>query len=118
MVVAIRLDLPWLLPAGWAALGLLGLVAYRAAPHTIQRGGHLAPVSAFAGMAIFSAGGALFSAPVIVAIKLDQPWLLPAGWAALGLLGLAAYRAALPRQARLFHDRREAILEAICGDED
>jgi ABC-2 type transport system permease protein len=105
---------PWFLVAG----NLVSLLNPRAAPHSIQRGGHLAPVSAFAGMAIFSAGGALFSTPVIVAIKLDQPWLLPAGWAALGLLGLAAYRAALPRQARLFHARREPILEAICGDED
>jgi ABC-2 type transport system permease protein len=105
---------PWLLIAG----NLVSVLNPRAAPHTIQRGGHLAPVSAFAGMAIFSAGGALFSAPVLVAIKLDQPWLLPAGWAAMGLLGLAAYRAVLPRQARLFQERREPLLEAICGDED
>jgi ABC-2 type transport system permease protein len=105
---------PWFLIAG----NLVSLLNPRAAPHNVQRGGHLAPMSAFAGMAIFSAGGALFSAPVVVGIRLDQPWLLPAGWAALGLLGLAAYRAALPRQARLFHERREPLLDAICGDDD
>jgi hypothetical protein len=55
---------------------------------------------------------------VLVAIRLDQPWLLPAGWAALGLLGLAVYRAALPRQARLLQHRKELLLEAICGDDD
>jgi hypothetical protein len=68
-------------------------------------------------MAIFSAGGALFALPVLVAIRLDQPWLLPAGWAALGLAGLAAYRVALPREARLLGDRREPLLDAICGDD-
>jgi ABC-2 type transport system permease protein len=105
---------PWFLLAG----NLVSILVPRAAPHTIQRGGHLAPVSAFAGMAIFTAGGVFFSAPVVLAIRFDQPWLLPAGWAALGLAGLVAYRAALPRQARMFHERREPLLEAICGDED
>lgn len=105
---------PWFLLAG----NLVSLLNPRAAPHTIQRGGHLAPVSAFAGMAIFSAGGAVFSIPVLLAIRLDQPWLLPAGWVALGLAGLLVYRAALPRLARLFQERREPLLDAICGDEE
>jgi ABC-2 type transport system permease protein len=105
---------PWFLAAG----NLVSILNPRATPSTIQRGGHLSPVSAFAGMAIFSAGAGLFALPVLLVIRLDQPWLLPAGWAALGLVGLAAYRAALPRQARLLLERREPLLEAICGDED
>ena len=104
---------PWFLAAG----NLVSILNPQPAPHTIQRGGHLSPVSAFAGMAIFSAGGGLFAAPVLVAIRLDRPWLLPAGWAALGLIGLAVYRAVLPRQARLLRDRKEPLLEAICGDD-
>jgi ABC-2 type transport system permease protein len=104
---------PWFLAAG----NVVSILNPRAAPHTVQRGGHLAPVSAFAGMAIFSVGGALFSLPVLVAIRLDEPWLLPAGWTALGLGGLAAYRAVLPRLARLLLARREPFLEAICGDD-
>jgi len=104
---------PWFLVAG----NLVSILNPRAAPHTIQRGGHLSPISALAGMAIFSAGGALFSIPVLVAIRLDEPWLLPAGWAALGLAGLAVYRAVLPRLATLLHDHREPLLDAICGDD-
>jgi hypothetical protein len=68
-------------------------------------------------MAIFSACGLLASLPVLVALKLDDPWLLPAGWLAIGLLGGAVYRALLPRQARLLRDRREPLLEAVCGDD-
>jgi hypothetical protein len=68
-------------------------------------------------MAIFSGGGVLASAPVLAAIHFDEPWLLPAGWALLGLVGLLAYRASLPRVARLLCERREPLLEAVCGDD-
>ncbi len=104
---------PWFLVAG----NVVSILNPRAAPHTIQRGGHLSPVSALAGMAIFSCGGALFSIPVLVAIRLDEPWLLPAGWGALGLAGLAVYQAVLPRAATLLHARREPLLDAVCGDD-
>jgi ABC-2 type transport system permease protein len=121
-------------PPAWALLGALalhaGIAPYflavgnvlsilvpRPAPMTIQRGGHLSPISALAGMAIFSGGGVLASAPVLAAIHFDEPWLLPAGWALLGLVGLLAYRASLPRVARLLSERREPLLEAVCGDD-
>ena len=104
---------PWFLAAGNA----VSILVPRPAPMTIQRGGHLSPVSAVAGMAIFSAGGALASLPVLAALRLDQPWLLPAGWALLGLVGLVVYRRALPRLARLLQGRREPLLEAVCGDD-
>jgi ABC-2 type transport system permease protein len=104
---------PWFLAAG----NVVSILNPRPAPYTIQRGGHLSPISAFAGMAIFSAGGLLFSIPVLVAIRLDEAWVLPAGWAALGLAGLGVYRLSLPRLARLLRERREPLLEAICGDD-
>jgi ABC-2 type transport system permease protein len=104
---------PWFLAAG----NLVSILVPRPAPMTIQRGGHLSPVSALAGMAIFSAGGALAALPVLAALRLDEPWLLPAGWALLGLLGMAVYRSALPRLARLLRDRREPLLAAVCGDD-
>jgi ABC-2 type transport system permease protein len=104
---------PWFLAAG----NVVSILNPRAAPHTVQRGAHLSPVSALAGVAIFAGGAALFAVPVLVAIRLDAPWLLPSGWAALGLLGLVVYRAALPRAARLLATRREPLLEAVCGDD-
>jgi ABC-2 type transport system permease protein len=104
---------PYLLAAG----NVVSILNPRAAPQTVQRGGHLSPVSAFAGMALFAGGTGLFSAPVLLAIELDEGWILPAGWAALGLLGLVLYRAVLPRVGRLLADRREPLLEAVCGDD-
>jgi ABC-2 type transport system permease protein len=105
---------PWFLAAG----NVVSILVPRPAPMTIQRGGHLSPVSAVAGLAIFSAGGALASAPVLAAIRLEEPWLLPAGWSLLGLVGVAVYRAALPRLARLLRERREPLLAAVCGDDE
>lgn len=121
-------------PPAWAALGAMALHAGlapfflaagnavsilnpRVMPQTIQRGGHLSPVSALAGMAVFAGGAGLFAVPVLVAIRLEQAWLLPAGFAALGLAGLALYRAILRRTARLLAERREPLLAAICGDD-
>jgi ABC-2 type transport system permease protein len=104
---------PFFLAAG----NLVSILNPRPAPHTIQRGGHLSPVSALAGMGIFSAGAALFSIPVLLGIRLDEGWVLPAGWATLGLLGVALYRALLPRAGRLLAERREPLLAAVCGDD-
>jgi ABC-2 type transport system permease protein len=104
---------PWFLAAGNA----VSILNPRPAPYTIQRGGNLSPVSAFAGMAIFSGVGLVFSVPVLLAIRLDEAWLLPGGWAVLGAAGLALYRAVLPRLARLLRERRELLLDAICGDD-
>lgn len=104
---------PWFLASG----NVVSILNPRPAPYTVQRGGHLSPVSALAGMAIFSAVGLLFAVPVLVAIRLDEPWVLPSGWAVLGLLGLAIYRGVLPRLARLMRDRREPLLDAIAGDD-
>jgi ABC-2 type transport system permease protein len=104
---------PFFLAAG----NVISIVNPRPAPYTVQRGGHLSPISVLAGMAVFAAGSALFAVPVLVAIRLDRAWVLPGGFAVLGLLGVAAYRAALPRAARLLAARREPLLEAICGDD-
>ena len=74
-------------------------------------------LSGLAGMAIVSAVAGLFALPVLLAIRLDEGWLLPAAWAALGLGGLAAYRVALPRVGRLLRRRREPLLAAVTGDD-
>jgi ABC-2 type transport system permease protein len=104
---------PFFLTAGNA----ISILNPRAAPHTVQRGGHLSPVSVLAGMAVFGAGAALFAVPVLIAIRLDVAWVLPAGFAALGVAGILVYRAALPRLARLLAERREPFLDAVCGDD-
>jgi ABC-2 type transport system permease protein len=121
-------------PPGWAVAGALclhvgmapfflaagnviSIVNPRPAPYTVQRGGHLSPVSVLAGMAVFAAGAGLFAAPVLVAIRLERAWVLPAGFAALGLVGAAVYRSTLPRAARLLAARKEPLLAAICGDD-
>jgi ABC-2 type transport system permease protein len=104
---------PFLLAAG----NVVSILNPRPAPHTIQRGGHLSSLSVLAGMAIFAAAAGLFSLPVLLAIRLDAAWVLPAGFAALGLAGLALYRLALARSGRLLLARKEALLAAVCGDD-
>lgn len=104
---------PYLLAAG----NVVSIVNPRSAPQTVQRGGHLSPVSALAGMLVFAAGAGLFSLPVLLAIRLDAAWTLAAGFAALGAAGTALYRATLPRAARLLVARREPLLDAVCGDD-
>jgi ABC-2 type transport system permease protein len=89
----------------------------RASAFGAQRGGHVAPASAFAGMSIVSACGGLFALPVLAAVRLEQPWLMAAGWAALGLAAFATYRATLPATARFLARRREDLLAAVCGDD-
>jgi ABC-2 type transport system permease protein len=105
---------PWLLGAG----NVVSILNPRAAPLTVQRGGALSPLSSLAGMAIFSAAAGVFSIPVLVALRLDQPWVLVVAWAALGLAGAGAYAALLPAMSRLLERRREPLLEAITGDEE
>lgn len=104
---------PWFLAAGNA----ISVLNPRASSHTVQRGGRLAPASALAGMAIVSAGAALFAVPVLVAIELELPWLLVGAWSGLGLAGALVYRAHLPWLGRLLVARREALLDAVTGDD-
>ncbi len=68
-------------------------------------------------MAIVSAASGVFSLPVLAAVHLEEPWLMPAGWALLGAASLLAYRAALPRVAALVGARREVLLAAVCDEE-
>ena len=112
--VALHLGMaPLLLAAG----NVISIMNPRPAPYTVQRGGHLSPVTMLAGMAVFAGGAGLFTLPVLVAIRLDQAWVLPGGFAALGVAALVLYRAVLPRAARLLAARKEPLLEAICGDD-
>ncbi|MGC3998971.1 MAG: hypothetical protein QM767_16610 [Anaeromyxobacter sp.] len=104
---------PWFLSAG----NLVSTLNPRAMPRTVQRGGWIPPLSALLGMAILVVGGGIFSVPVLVGLWLDSPWAMVGGWAALGLAGAAVYRAALPRTGRLLARRREAVLDAVAGDD-
>jgi ABC-2 type transport system permease protein len=129
---------PWLLIAGrppaWAflavlalqgalapvLLGLGNLVAVlnpRPGTFSYQRGKGAAALSSLAGMGIFSAGTGLMAAPVILAVRLDDPWALAGGWAAIGLGAAAVYRRTLPLAGALLHRRREHLLAAVCGDD-
>jgi ABC-2 type transport system permease protein len=89
----------------------------RAAPFTVQRNASLSWLSGFAGMGIISGMSGLFALPVLAALRLDNPWLVPATWALLGAVGLWAYRRTLPAVGRLLAGRRDAFLPAVCGDD-
>ncbi|HUL59031.1 MAG TPA: hypothetical protein VLU43_07145 [Anaeromyxobacteraceae bacterium] len=104
---------PWLLGAG----NLVSILNPRAAPMAVQRGGALSQLSGLAGMAIVSAAAGLFALPVLAALHWEEPALLVGAWAGLGAVGAAVYRATLPWVGRLLVRRREALLEAVCGDE-
>ena len=118
---------PWAI-AGAAALHLgmapalhaLGNVVSiwnpRAAAFGAQRAGHVSPLSSLAGLAIVSGVAGLFALPVLLAVSLEQPWLLAWGWAALGGCSLVVYRASLPRAAALLARRREQLLAVVAGE--
>jgi ABC-2 type transport system permease protein len=111
--VALHLGVgPWYLAAG----NVVSILNPRPASHSLQRGASLAPMSTLAGMMIFSGGAAIFVPPVLLALRLEEPWVLVAGWAALGLVGAAVRRAVLPATARLMVRQREALLDSIAGD--
>lgn len=121
-------------PPGWALAGTLALhlgaapwffalgnaVAIwnpRVAPLTLQRSGALPALSALAGMVIFSGVAGIFALPVLLALSLDEGWLLPPAWLLLGVLGGLIWWRTLPDAARLLHGRREELLAAVTGDE-
>jgi len=104
---------PWLSGVG----NFVSVLNPRAIPFDVQRGGSLSPLSALAGVAILSGVAGLFGVPALLAIKLDSPALLLASWAVVGLAGAAAYRVALPHAARLLVRRREAVVDAVAGDD-
>jgi ABC-2 type transport system permease protein len=121
-------------PPAWALLAVLALQAAlapvllglgnlvtvlnpRAAAFSYQRGRGGAALSSLAGMGIFSAGSGLMAAPALLAIRLDEPWVLAGGWAALGLGAAALYRQTLPLAGALLDRRREQVLAAVCGDD-
>jgi hypothetical protein len=74
-------------------------------------------LSALAGMIAFSAITGLFTLPVLLALKLDQGWLLAPAWLALGALGGLAWWRSLPVAGRLLASRREQLLSAVTGDD-
>jgi ABC-2 type transport system permease protein len=85
---------------------------------TLERGSRLPMLSGLVGMGVTSVVTAGFAVPVLAALKLEAPWLLPPAWVALGVIGFGVYRATLPAVGRLAERRREAILEAVCSEDE
>jgi ABC-2 type transport system permease protein len=104
---------PWLYGLG----NLVSVLNPRVASMTLQRSGNLPALSGLAGMAIVSGVAGLFALPVLLALRLDEGWVLPAAWAVLGLAGAVGYRASLPGVGRLLGRRREPLLAAVTGDD-
>jgi ABC-2 type transport system permease protein len=121
------------MPPAWALAGALALQAAlapvllglgnlvsvlnpRAASFSARRGTAAAALSSLAGMGIFSAGAGLMAAPALLAIRLDEPWVLAAGWGALGLAAAALYRRTLPLAGALLQRRREQLISAVGGE--
>jgi ABC-2 type transport system permease protein len=104
---------PWLHGLG----NLCSVLNPRVASLSLQRSGSVPALSALAGMAIVSGVAGLFSLPVLLAVRLDEGWVLPVAWALLGGVGLMAYRRSLPRVGRLLGARREPLLAAVTGDD-
>lgn len=104
---------PWLYGLG----NLVSVMNPRASSRTLQRSGNLPALSGLVGMAIVSSVAGLFALPVLLALRLDEGWVLPAAWGLLGAGGLVAYRVTLPRVGRLLGARREPLLAAVTGDD-
>lgn len=105
---------PWLYAAGNVVTSSNPI----GAGFTLERGSRLPMLSGLVGMAVtsFVTGG--FAVPVLVALKLEAPWLLPPAWVGLGVIGFGVYRATLPAAGRLAERRREAILDAVCSEDE
>ena len=106
-----------LAPACYALGNLVSVMNPRAAPFTVQRNAALSWLSGLAGMGIVSGATGLFSLPVLLALRLESPCLLPAAWTFLGAVGLWAWRRTLPAVGRLLASRRDAFLPVVCGDD-
>jgi ABC-2 type transport system permease protein len=104
---------PWFFAVG----NLVSILNPRVAPLSLQRSGSLPALSALAGMVTFSGITALFALPVLLALKLDQGWLLAPAWVLLGAAGGLLWWRTLPAAARLLMSRREQLLAAVTGDE-
>ncbi|HTP51051.1 MAG TPA: hypothetical protein VMK42_10160 [Anaeromyxobacteraceae bacterium] len=96
---------------------LVSVLNPRAASFAIQRSASLPALSGLAGLGIVSSVSGLFALPVVLALRLESPSVLIASWLALGVVGLWAYRRALPSEARLLLVRREELLSLVCGDD-
>lgn len=106
-----------LAPAFYGLGNLVSVLNPRAAPFALRRNASFSWLSGLAGMGIVSATSGLFALPVLLALRLESPWLVPAAWALLGAAGFWAYRRTLPAVGRLLAERRDAFLPAICGDD-
>lgn len=105
---------PWLYAAGNVVTSANPI----GAGFTLERGSRLPMLSGLVGMAVTSVAAGLFAVPVVAALRLDAAWLLTPAWIGLGAVGLLVHRRALPAAGRLASRRREAILDAVCVEDD
>jgi ABC-2 type transport system permease protein len=95
---------------------LVGVLNPKAASFGLKRGVNVSSLSALAGMGILSVAASLFGIPVLIALRLGEPWLLSVGWAVVGAVAFAVYWRTLPAAGRLLVRRREELLAVVSGD--
>lgn len=116
VAAALALELG-LAPVLYGLGNVVGVLWPRAAPLGAQRAGAVSPLAALAGMGIASGATAIFAVPVLLAVALEQLWLVPVLWWGLAAAAAAAWRATLPAAGRLLARRREPVLAVVTGDE-
>jgi len=128
LIVSGRPAAAWSLPAAAALhLGtapylygvgnLVSIVNPKAASFAVRRNASVPALSGLAGLGVLSSVSALFSLPVLLALRTESPWVLVAGWVALGVLGALLYSRTLPLAAGLLGRRRDELLPVVCGDD-
>jgi ABC-2 type transport system permease protein len=104
-------------PALHGAGNVVSVLNPRAVALGARRGAPIPPLSSLGGLAIVSAVGGVFGAPVLLGVWTGSPWAMVPCWALLAVAAYGAYRVTLPRVGRLLERRREEILAAVTGDD-
>jgi len=123
-----RATAPWALAAAlalhlavapylYAAGNLVSVLNPKAASFAVRRNASVPALSGLAGLGLLSSVSGLFSLPVLLALRVESPWVLVCGWVALGALGAWGYARTLPGAARLLRERRDSLLPVVCGDD-
>ncbi len=104
-------------PVLYGAGNAVSIVNPRAAAFGLQRGSSVPQLSAVVGMALFTGAAAALSPPILLALWLDAPRIVAAGWALLGAGAWIVWWLTLPAAAALLERRRDELLDAVCSDD-